>query len=87
MSQLIIPTVHLNGTSRQALVDGYNEACTALQGALGALQDAEPNARDYYPQGDGVFAAARAQHAERIAVVRKVFDELQTIYDALVQAK
>ena len=47
---MIKPTIHLNGTSKDVLAKQYNDAVVLLRGALQAMEDAAPNARDYYPQ-------------------------------------
>jgi len=71
-----LPTLHLNGTSRERLADDYGTARTALRNALAAIEDAAPNARDYYPQGNGAFTQAQAEHASRVARLASVLSEL-----------
>ena len=61
------PTVHLNGTSEEALLEGYCNANNALLDAIKALEDCAPNARDYYVTKIGDINAASAEHANRIA--------------------
>jgi hypothetical protein len=46
------PTVHLNGTSKEHLLDAAQAALTATREARDKLQATYPNGRDYYPQGD-----------------------------------
>lgn len=79
------PTVHLNGSSRDALIDGYVEASYALAVAITKLEDAAPNAHDYYPQGDGAFAAARDEHRARVQKLHDVLVELHQLRGAVVQ--
>lgn len=63
---LTLPTVHLNGTSRQMLLDGYTEAYRKLIEFRDVFNKIEFNARDYYVQSDTAFAQARDQRdAER----------------------
>ena len=58
MNTLTLPTLYLNGTSRDSLLDGYLAALDALRLAMEALQAAAPNARDYYVQaGDTFFSS------------------------------
>lgn len=45
---LALPTVHLNGTSRERLLEGYQEAYEKLVEFRDALRGIEFNARDYY---------------------------------------
>lgn len=78
-----IPTIHLNGTAQQDLLDSVCAAGSALQAAINALYDAAPNARDYYPQGPTAYQTARAEHDARIAKVRDVYRELETLSEAI----
>lgn len=51
---LTTPTVHLNGTSPESLIEAYDKADRALALAQAALEECSPHARDYYPQGTAV---------------------------------
>lgn len=73
------PTVHLNGTSRDALLESYCEAINALHEAGRKLAAAYPNARDYYVQGDEATAGAMKQHEARLAKLKEVIGELEEI--------
>jgi hypothetical protein len=75
------PTIHLNGTSRDSLFDSYCNAASALRNALAALEDAAPNARDYYPQGEGAFIAAAREHEDRTASLRYVLAQIDALVD------
>lgn len=77
------PTIHLNGTSRESLLESYMAAGDAITVAIQQLIQAAPNGRDYYPQGDGALREAMRQHEERIASLRKVMEELQEIAEAI----
>lgn len=70
------PTIHLNGTSRKALHHGYREAALAVKRAIDATAETYPNARDYYPQGDEAFYAARQEHEERVRLLAVVHGQL-----------
>jgi len=61
MSDLILPTVHLNGTSRATLSEGYGAAYSALQDAIRAFNAIEFNCRDYYVQPADAWARATTQ--------------------------
>ena len=76
---LTVPTVHLNGTSRDTLLEGYIAALDALRLAREALQAAAPNARDYYVQAGDTFCLAQNQHFVRLARLRETLDELITL--------
>lgn len=77
------PTIHTNGTSAQELLDGLGEIHVALNNAVAKLYEYGPNARDYYPQGDAAFAAARDEHASRIERVRSVIAEIEEIAESI----
>lgn len=81
------PTIHLNGTSAESLRDAYHAANNALRLAADALDECYPNARDYYPQGEGAYDRALRQHRDRataLAVVRECIAGLeQHCQDAL----
>lgn len=74
-----LPTIHLNGTGAASLTDENLRAMRALTRAMDALHDAQPNARDYYPQGDAAFSEARAEHQARIDKLESVRAEIETI--------
>lgn len=61
MSDLTLPSIHLNGSGRRMLTEDYTAAYHALQAAIRAFQSVEFNARDYYPQGADAFTRARHQ--------------------------
>lgn len=61
MTDLVTPSVHLNGTSRAMLTEGYQAAYAKLQETLRAFQAIEFNARDYYVQGDDAYRTAVQQ--------------------------
>ena len=79
MSNITLPTIHLNGTSRDSLLEGYMAAMDAIRLAMKALQSAAPNARDYYVQAGDTFCMAQNQHFVRLARLRETLDELNTL--------
>jgi len=76
---LILPTIHINGTSKEQLFEDLSTALYALQGAREAVQAAAPNGRDYYTQSGNALQQALAQHAERLRSLQTVYDELHAI--------
>jgi hypothetical protein len=80
---MMVPTVHLNGTSRTSLVADYEAAYEAVQAALTALCAAAPNGRDYYPQGPHAYGLAEQDHYVRLAHLKAVADDLENILIAL----
>jgi hypothetical protein len=79
MTDLMKPTVHLNGTSKERLLEDYCDAIDALHNAGKALAKTCPNGRDYYPQGNGAINTAMNEHEERMRKLRVVIRELETI--------
>jgi ferredoxin-NADP reductase len=75
------PSIHLNGTSAEALAKGYEDAAQAVWTAVKALEEAAPNGRDYYPQGPDAMMQATKEHLVRLDSMRKVYDELQDLYE------
>lgn len=56
-----LPTIHLNGTSRDALLEEYNEAYKKLIEFKEAFRAITLNARDYYVQSNTAFYSARTE--------------------------
>lgn len=83
-AKLIVPTIHLNGTSRYGLLDPIREALRALREAEDKVGRTAPHPRDYYPQGDAIYARAAALHRERLVKLHEVITELQSIGTAII---
>jgi hypothetical protein len=67
--QMIVPTIHNNGTSREELLKQHIAVLDACHALTIALANASPHGRDYYPQGDDAYRTARDAHnADRKAV-------------------
>jgi hypothetical protein len=81
---LLIPTVHRNGTSGKELLDQILEARAALRVAIKALQNACPNGRDYYVQGDRTIHQALEQHSDRLSKIQSVYSDLEQIATGIV---
>jgi hypothetical protein len=82
-SNLAIPTVHLNGTSKSALVEQLCDAIDAIHAAGTKLAQACPNGRDYYPQGANAIQEALRQHEGRMKKLKEIADELHLIAEAI----
>lgn len=80
---LAIPTVHLNGTSRDGLLEPICKATDAIHDAIAAVAETAPNARDYYVQGPDAFQVARKQHECRMHKLADVIRELREIGEAI----
>jgi len=74
------PTIHLNGTSGEALLEGYRTAMEAVGEAVRKLNnETHPNARDYYPQGNHAYQDAVKEHTERRVKLESVYNELMEL--------
>jgi hypothetical protein len=79
MTDITIPTIHLNGSSKQFLIDQWSKTMEMLRLSMDCMRDCTPNGRDYYPQGEGVTEKARDEHADRSRKIQEVHDELMQI--------
>jgi len=70
------PTIHLNGTSPDSLLDGLVGAMTGINAAIEALAVCCPNGRDY-PQGG--YSDAVDDHASRFSRLESVLKELDLL--------
>lgn len=75
------PVIHLNGTSREALMEQYIDARDAVEQAIVVLCRAAPNPRDYPVAG--TFGEATTEHAARVNALCVVSQELYKIIEAL----
>ena len=76
-----VPLVHLNGTSKDALVRQNVEARTAVRKAMEALIRAAPHGRDFYPLGNEAWCVAQDEFNSRLARLREVFSELEELVE------
>lgn len=83
IKKIQLPTIHLNGTSLSVLTEQTQNARKALRDAIEALQEASPNARDYYPQGDAVVFAVQREHEQRISKLNDILLELDLLVNHL----
>jgi hypothetical protein len=79
MSNIMIPTVHMNGTCRADLVAENMRAREALDKAIEALAQASPHGRNFYPQGDDAIVRAAKEHRDRLARLNSVLGEIDDI--------
>ena len=70
------PTIHLNGTGAESLLEGYRNAMEAVRDAMDKVDESAPNARDYYPQGPAAYTIARQEHDDRYMKLDAVRHEL-----------
>ena len=76
---MMVPTIHMNGTSKESLLDDACNVMNAIYKAIDVACAAAPNARDYYTQGNEAYSKARDEHdarIERLEAVRKEYEAL-----------
>lgn len=76
---VVIPRVHLNGTSKGELLVQLIEAEDAVFAAIRALGLATPHRRDYYVIDQDAITRARNAHRARTLKLEEVLCELQQI--------
>jgi hypothetical protein len=82
--EVTFPTIHLNGTSKERLAEGYEKAYSALQEAERIVhRETVPNARDYYPQGNEAFSKAMVEHESRMKRLKAVREEIYALFEAV----
>ena len=81
---LTFPTIHLNGTGRDSLVEGWETAWSACEAAMEALKQTAPNGRDFYPQGPEALDKAVNEHRDRLRRIQSVQEELQALIENAV---
>lgn len=82
---MLPPTIHLNGTSREQLLEQVSETWRKLSVAMDALCQMYPNGRDYY-QGPDAIKQATAQHEAMKRKLREVMQEVQELGEAIADA-
>lgn len=79
---IVLPVVHLNGTSRLSLIEEQQEVLYSLQDVVAKLKNAAPNMRDYYPV-PGRWQEALEQHKRRLTTITDLIAEVTTHIDQL----
>jgi hypothetical protein len=79
---MMTPTIHLNGTSAKELAEQFANAYSALGEAIRAVNQAAPNGRDYYPQGQSAINEAMAEHRTRIETLNRLRQDMLTLAEA-----
>ena len=72
---MVTPTVNLNGSSADDLIQPRIAAYDALQAALKALQQATPNGRDYPGDNDRCLAD-RETHFARLRALHTIASDV-----------
>ena len=74
---MALPTVHLNGTSREELVQLRLDVVKAIREAVVALRKAAPHGRDYYVQGPDAYKTARFIWEGRLAELEGIAERVR----------
>lgn len=84
-TNIALPTVHINGTSKDAITRSYDEACDALRAFSEAWDRIEFNPRDYYPAGNWDEALAARQKIETMLreIRDYISDHREHLYDQI----
>lgn len=80
---MMIPTIHLNGTSKERLIESLCEASGKLNDAYEAMKQTAPNGRDYYPQGPDALGKATEEHFARLRKLDGVKEEIDALTIAI----
>ena len=80
------PRVHLNGSGKKNLMDGYGDALHALNKAHKALCQTAPHMRDYYvqPDSDLRFKWAQENHIARLKRLEDTIAEIEALGIAVI---
>ena len=79
------PTIHLNGTSAEVLLDGVQKALVALDIASTQIRNMAPQPQDYYPQGyRDAFYDASYSHSQMLAKIASVRHEIYGVYEGIL---
>lgn len=78
-TELMIPSIHSNGTSASRLIKGLEDAYYKVGAALDSLRECGPNGRDYYVQDPSALGKAIEQHVARMKKLHDVQGEIGNI--------
>lgn len=78
-----LPMIHLGGTSKQALLDGYCNVGRAIMAAMTLAGETVPNGRDYSKSSPGTFENACREHEARLTALRAVYDQYAAIVNGI----
>jgi len=72
-----LPSVHLNGSSIDDLIAGYDKAAETLHDFMEAFGEIEFNARDYYVEGPHAWEQALDARHKINSKIREVSEYIQ----------
>lgn len=74
--KIIMPMVHLNGTSKDELIRLREDVYSKLQEVYDSLRQMAPNGRDYYLI-PGAMTLATEQHLRRLSLIGELSSEIE----------
>jgi hypothetical protein len=80
-----LPAIHLNGNTKQSLLDEVLDCRHAIDVAINVLCERGPNSRNYYVLADGpaAYDRAREEHIARIEKLRGLAREFDELVDGI----
>ena len=79
---MILPTIHIGGTSQRDLVEAMCDAKNAMDEAIEKIAKTSPNQRDYIWDNDA-YKAAQKEHNDRIVIAKNLRDQLNNLATAI----
>lgn len=73
----VFPSIHLNGTGRKTLSEGYGNAYRKLIEFREAFANIEHNGRDYYPQGSDAYSRSRKERDAQLDHIAQLMRYLE----------
>lgn len=80
---MTLPTINMDGASREGLIEALENACEAVRNARQAVAKTAPHERDYWPQGPAALQAAEREHWARMEKLLEVQRELEEMAIAI----
>jgi hypothetical protein len=82
---IVAPVVHINGSGKEGLSEGYRKAWEALDKAHKAVCETAPHMRDYYVLQDGAetFHKAQDHHLVRLAALEALKADYEALWSAV----
>ncbi len=83
--EIIAPTIHMNGSGKASLKEGYLKALEGIRTARSGLESISPHGRDYYVQDPSGAAygppieRAALEHRARLMKLNEIEAELTAI--------
>ena len=84
---MVVPIVHLNGTSEEGLTAPMETAYAALSNAYDKMKQCAPNGRDYYPLAEGMLQLATGEHFARLKKIHALMNELEQLIGYIRERK